>query len=57
MGLDAPDVGRIIHYGPSDSAEAFIQETGRCGCDGRDSLAMLYFAREIFPQLVPLPIP
>ena len=28
MGLDAPDVGRTIHYGPSDSIEAYLQETG-----------------------------
>ena len=28
MGLDAPDAGRIIHYGPSDTIEAYIQETG-----------------------------
>lgn len=45
MGLDAPDVGRIIHYGPSDTIEAYIQETGRCGRDGRDSSATLYYRK------------
>ena len=45
MGLDAPNVGRIIHYGPSDSIEAYMQETGRCGCDGCDSLATLFFRK------------
>lgn len=45
MGLDASDVERIIHYGPSDSIESYIQETGRCGRDGRDSSATLYFRK------------
>lgn len=25
MGVDAPDVGQIIHYGPSDTMEAYVQ--------------------------------
>ena len=45
MGLDAPNVENIIHYGPSDSVEAYIQETGRCGRDGRDSSATLYYRK------------
>ena len=45
MGLDAPNVYRIIHYGPSDSIEAYLQETGRCGRDGSDSSATLYFRK------------
>ena len=45
MGLDAPNVSRIVHYGPSDSIEAYIQETGRCGHDGCDSTATLYYRK------------
>ena len=45
MGLNAPNVGRIIHYGPSDTIEAYIQETGRCGRDGCDSLATLFYRK------------
>ena len=38
MGLDDPDVHQIIHYGPSDSIEAYIQEMvvtpqQRCGIE------------------------
>ena len=47
MGLDAPNVYRIIHYGPSDSIEAYLQDSGRCGCDGSDSSTTLYFRKEI----------
>ena len=43
MGCDAPNVGRIIRCGPFKSVEAYMQETGSCGCDGRNSLAMLYY--------------
>jgi len=31
MGLDAPDVRQSIHWGPSDTIQAYVQESGRCG--------------------------
>lgn len=40
MGLDAPDIRRVIHWGPSKNIESYIQESGRCGLD---SFAELYF--------------
>ena len=43
MGVDAPIVYHIIHYGLSDSIEAYLQETGKCGHDGSGSFATLYF--------------
>ena len=43
MGLDAPDVRQSIHLGPSDSVQAYVQETGRCGCNGQNSIALLYY--------------
>ena len=51
MGIDAPNIEKILHYGPSDSIESYIQETARCGCDGRDSLAILHYRkRDITPN-------
>lgn len=34
MELDAPDVRHIIQFGPFESIEAYIQETGHCRSDG-----------------------
>ena len=42
MGLDCPNVRRIIHWGPSNDVEAYIQETGRAGRDGKFAEALLY---------------
>ena len=31
MGLDVPDICQVVHWGPSDDLESYIQETGRAG--------------------------
>ncbi len=43
LGIDAPDVRYIVHWGPSNSIAAYIQETGRSGRDGLDAEATLYY--------------
>ena len=42
MGLDAPDVRRIVHWSPPDDIEMYIQESGRGGRDGKPAIAVLY---------------
>ena len=39
--MDAPDVETVIHYGPPNSKEEYVQESGR-GKDNRRPLANLY---------------
>ena len=48
MGVDAPDIRRVIHWGPPNSIEAYVQENGRCGRDGKSASADLYFTGSDF---------
>ncbi|SOV19081.1 ATP-dependent DNA helicase, putative [Plasmodium sp. gorilla clade G2] len=43
MGIDKPDIRRIIHYGFARSLEAYVQQVGRAGRDNSDAEAILFF--------------
>ena len=44
MGVDKADVRFIVHFNPSRSLEAYAQESGRAGRDGRPARCILFWA-------------
>lgn len=46
MGIDKADVRLVVHMDLPDSMEAYFQEAGRAGRDGRRAYAVLLYARQ-----------
>uniref|UniRef100_A0A0A9XIJ2 ATP-dependent DNA helicase n=2 Tax=Lygus hesperus TaxID=30085 RepID=A0A0A9XIJ2_LYGHE len=48
MGIDKPDVRRIIHYGAPQDIETYYQEIGRAGRDGEQSHCHVFYQQSDF---------
>ncbi len=42
MGIDCPNMRRIIHWGLPTTVEEYVQETGHSGRDGESAVGLLY---------------
>ena len=45
MGLDCPDVKEVLHWGPAEDIESYVQATGRAGRDGSLCRAHLLYEK------------
>jgi len=50
MGIDRPDVRAVVHLAPPGSVEAYYQEVGRAGRDGKPALGLLLFSNADLPR-------
>ena len=46
MGIDAPGVRFVVHYGMPRGLESFVQESGRAGRDGKAACSVILYTRE-----------
>ena len=47
LGIDCTDVRQVIHLGPPEDVESYIQHIGRCGRDGQDCRVLMLYGKNL----------
>ena len=50
MGIDCCDVRQIIHVGPPEDVESYIQHIGRCGRDDMPARAVMLYGKKLMEK-------
>ena len=45
MGVDTPNIRYVVHWGPTEDVEQYVQATGRAGRDGNASHVVMLFGK------------
>ena len=45
MGIHAPGIYHVLHWGPPKTIEEYVQESGQGGRDGKHAIATMFYAR------------
>ncbi len=47
LRIDCCNVHKIIHVGPPEDVESYVQHIGRCGRDGKPSCAIMLYGKKL----------
>ena len=50
LGIDCPDIRRVIHFGVSEDVETYVQQVGRAGRDGNQSQCVMLFGTGVYKR-------
>ena len=47
MGIDCPNISCVVHWGPTDTVEDYVQEIGRAGRNTKAACALAFYSNSV----------